>query len=207
MENVKLLPPLERPREKLRYRGPQALSDAELLAILFGSGSKGLPVSEICDNLLREVQLEQLAEADVERLCKVKGIGEAKALIIMAVAEISRRLTKKTGVILKDNTAVYELLRPSYEQATELRYILVLLTTEKELLATADAGAVLPEISWVTGLAVEAGAKRIVLGRNGWRAFSNAEGRYAEKLKAALAVLGIVFEGLMAAGPERFKML
>ncbi|MDB5158294.1 MAG: hypothetical protein JWR50_3001 [Mucilaginibacter sp.] len=207
MENVKLLPPLERPREKLRYRGPQALSDAELLAILFGSGSKGLPVSEICDSLLKQVDLPELAEADVERLCAVKGIGEAKALILLAVVELSRRMRPRPAVILKNDLAVYELLRPLYEQAAELRYILVLLTVEKELLATADAGAVLPEISWVTGLATEAGAKRIVLGRNGWQAFSNAEARYAEKLRAALKVLDIVFEGLMAAGPERFKML
>jgi DNA repair protein RadC len=207
MENVKLLPPMERPREKLRYRGPQALSDAELLAILFGSGSKGLPVSEICNNLLQQVRLTELTKTDVEKLCAVKGIGEAKALILLAVVELSRRLTKRPLKILKNEVAVYELLRPLYEQAAELRYILVLLTAEKELLATADAGAVLPEIAWVTGLAAEAGAKRIILGRNGWRAFSNAEARYAEKLQAALKLLGIVFEGLMAAGPERFKML
>ncbi len=207
MENVKLLPPMERPREKLRYRGPQALSDAELLAILFGSGSKGLPVSDICDHLLQKMRLTELMDADVEKLCTVKGIGEAKALILLAVAELSRRMVKRPLTILKNETSVYQLLRPLYEQASELGYILVLLTMEKELLATADVGAVLPEISWVTELAAEAGAKRIMLSRNGRRTFSNAEGRYAEKLKAALAVLGIGFEGLMAAGPKRFKML
>lgn len=207
MENVKLLPPMERPREKLRYRGPQALSDAELLAILFGSGSKGLPVSDICDNLLQQVRLTALPDAAIEQLCAVKGIGEAKALIILAVVELSRRLSRPAPVRLKDAAALYGVLWPLFEQVTELRYMLVLLTAEKELLATADAGAVLPEVSWVTGLAVEAGAKRLLLGRNGWRAFSNAEGRYAKKIEAALKVLGIAFEGLMAAGPERFKML
>src|ERR1700748_1017576 len=185
MENVKLLPPMERPREKLRYRGPQALSDAELLAILFGSGSKGLPVSDICDNLLRQVRLTELTDADVEKLCAVKGIGEAKALILLAVVELSRRMVNRPLTILKNETAVYELLRPLYEQAAELRYILVLLTIEKELLATADAGAVLPEIGWVTGLAAEAGAKKLLLARNGWRAFSKAGGGYAEKVKTA----------------------
>jgi len=207
MENIRELPPMERPREKLRYRGPGALSDAELLAILFGSGSKGLPVSEICDNLLRKVKWSAMVTADADTLCKVKGIGEAKAMILLAVVELARRLGKPALVRLKDAAALYGVLWPLFEQATELRYILVLLTADRELLATADAGNVLPELTWVTGLASEAGAKKIVLARNGWGAFSNAEGRYAEKLKTAAGVLSIVLVGLMALGPERFKMI
>jgi DNA repair protein RadC len=207
MEDIKGLPPMERPREKLSHRGPQALSDAELLAILFGSGTRGVPVSEICDNLLRQVRWSAIAGIDADTLCKVKGIGEAKAMILLAVVELSRRLNKPAPVRLKDAAALYGVIWPLFEQAAELRYMLVLLTAERELLATADAGIVLPEITWVTSLALEAGAKKIVLGRNGWLTFSNAEGRYAGQLKAAAGALGLVFEGLMAVGPERFKMI
>jgi len=207
MENIKELAPMERPREKLQYQGPQALSDAELLAILFGSGSKGLPVSTICDDLLRQVNLQQMPGADLQTLYKVKGIGEAKALILLAVVEFSRRLTSKPGTRLKNEAMVYDLLRSAFEHAEELQYILVLMTADRELLATAEAGIVLPGITWVTALATEAGAKRILLVRNGWLKFSTAEYNYKRKLEAAAGMLGIIAGGLMAIGDGRFKLL
>ena len=204
MEAIKNLPPMERPREKLRYQGPEALGDAELLTILFGSGSKGLPVSVICENL---VQAGNIGQMDVDALCKVKGIGEAKALLLLAAVELGNRLHKPERLLLKNDTDIYYLLRPVLKKITELQYILVLLTAERELLAMVEASCVLPEIAWILEMATEAGAKRLTLARNGWMQFSNAEGRFLSELVNAAGMVGITVQGMMAVGNERYKML
>lgn len=206
MEQIKSLPPMERPREKLQYRGAQALSDRELLAILLGSGTPRAPLNRICDNLLAVMQLRELAQMDMDALCRFKGIGPAKATVLLAAAELSRRL-QPTGELLVDEQACYMYLRPLLEKETQLQYIILLLSPEREMLAFSATGSVLPDRGRMLRLAAEAGAGRILLARNGWPAFSNAEGRYMLELKACAAALGMLCEGLMAVGPERFKLI
>jgi DNA repair protein RadC len=205
MENIKSMPPMERPREKLRFNGARSLSDAELVAILLGSGIPEVPLDEICRNLLWNNQLKDIVAMDIGALCKFKGIGPAKATILLAAAEFSRRL-QPDGQLLANERACCGFLRPLLAEATQLQYILLLISSGRELLALAEEGSVLPGISWVTELAVKAGAGRILLGRNGWPAFSKLEAKYSLELQAAAAALGMVCEGLMAVGPERFKM-
>lgn len=206
MEDIKLLPPMERPREKMQHSGPASLSDREVLALLIGSGNKDVPLSAICGRLLEGARLKDIAAMDMDTLCRFKGIGPAKATVLLAAGEFSRRLLP-SGQTLTDEQAIYHYLRPGFEKAQQLQYVLLLISARREPLAFAEAGSVLPDIAWVTGLAAEAGAKRILLARNGWPAFSNAEGRYLKELEAAAAVLGIVCGGLMAVGAERFKMM
>jgi len=114
---------------------------------------------------------------------------------------------RPSSLLLSDEHACAIYLRPLLLKETQLQYILLLLSESRELLAFSEAGCVLPDVGWITGLAVEAGAGRLMLGRNGWPAFSNAEGRYLAELRAACAALGLECEGLMAVGPERFKMI
>lgn len=204
MENIKNLPLMERPREKLQYQGVAALSDEELLAILLGSGTPKVPLNQICANLLDENQMADIAGMDMKTLCAFKGIGPAKAATLLAVTEFCRR---STSLKLKDEQACFDYLRPLLAQATQLQYILLLLTSGRELLAFAAAGSVLPDISWLTELALQAGAGCMLLARNGWPAFSNTESRYLVQLQAACVALGVVCEGLMAVGQERFKMI
>lgn len=206
MEKIKNLPLMERPREKLQYQGVAALSDEELLAVLLGSGTPKVPLNQICANLLGEYQMADIAGMDMKTLCGFKGIGPAKATILLAVNEFCRR-ANLSGQLLKDEPACYHFLRPLLAGAEQLQYILLLISTRRELLAFCEAGSVLPDIGWIMQLACKAGAARILLGRNGWPAFSNAESRYLVELRAACAALGIVCEGLMAVGPERFKMI
>jgi DNA repair protein RadC len=86
------LPPEARPREKLLSRGPQALADAELLALLLRTGIKGLPVLQLAQSLLdRFGGWAGLLAADVQDLAQVKGLGPAKRAEIAAVLEIARR--------------------------------------------------------------------------------------------------------------------
>ena len=84
----------DRPREKMLRKGAQSLSDAELLAILIGSGSRNETVVELSRRILHECHdnLNELAQLTIHDLCKrFKGIGEAKAISIMAAMELGKR--------------------------------------------------------------------------------------------------------------------
>lgn len=83
----------ERPREKLIARGKQILTDAELLAILIGSGSRGESAIALCQRILKDANndLHQLGQRSLAELLHYKGIGEAKAVSIIAALELGRR--------------------------------------------------------------------------------------------------------------------
>jgi DNA repair protein RadC len=83
----------DRPREKLLAKGPMALSDGELLAILIGSGTRELSAVDLARNILASVHnsISELSRLSIKELTKFKGIGEAKAINIAAALEIGRR--------------------------------------------------------------------------------------------------------------------
>ena len=91
--NIKSWSPEDRPREKLLLKGTSALSHAELIAILIGSGTATLSAVEVAKKILQAVEnnLHELAKLSVNDLRKVKGIGEAKAVTIVAALELGRR--------------------------------------------------------------------------------------------------------------------
>lgn len=85
-------PTQERPREKLLQQGPEALSDAELLAIFLRTGIPGKTAVDMARELLIEFQsLRRLFEASAERFCQVPGLGMAKYVQLQAVLEMSKR--------------------------------------------------------------------------------------------------------------------
>jgi DNA repair protein RadC len=83
----------DRPREKLSGQGRRALTDAELIAILIGSGSRDESAVELSKRILHHYDndLNKLGKAGISELSKFKGIGEAKAISIIAALEIGRR--------------------------------------------------------------------------------------------------------------------
>jgi len=92
----------DRPREKMLCKGCQCLSDAELLAILIGSGNRDESAVELSRRIMHECSdnINELAQLSITDLCKrFKGIGEAKAITIMAALEIGKR--RKTSEILE----------------------------------------------------------------------------------------------------------
>ena len=90
---VRELPSGERPRERLQHFGPQALSMAELLAIILRTGTRGDNALELANKLLSKYGgLPGLVRADLRELCAEHGIGEAKAAQVKAALEIGRRL-------------------------------------------------------------------------------------------------------------------
>jgi DNA repair protein RadC len=90
---IKNWSPADRPREKLLMKGTSALSDAELVAILLGSGTSKMSAVELARQVLTRGnnRLEELARLTVRDLMKIKGIGEAKAISIVAALELGRR--------------------------------------------------------------------------------------------------------------------
>jgi DNA repair protein RadC len=91
--SIKSWSPEDRPREKLLLKGTSALSDAELVAILIGSGTAKISAVELSRKILLHGNnnLNELARLSIKDLMKIKGIGEAKAITIVAALELGRR--------------------------------------------------------------------------------------------------------------------
>ena len=105
----------DRPREKLMLKGRASLSDAELLGILIGSGTKTLTAVDLAKQILADnaFDLNKLARLGVPDLVKYPGIGEAKAINIVGALELSRRRSTKSQSLpqIKSSTDVYELVK------------------------------------------------------------------------------------------------
>lgn len=103
----------DRPREKLSLKGTAALSDAELIAILLGSGTRELSALDLAKEILHHSQnnLHELARKSIQDLCKHKGIGEAKAITLVAALELGRRRKETTSpdrIQIKTSKDVYQ---------------------------------------------------------------------------------------------------
>jgi DNA repair protein RadC len=105
MENftIKAWAEEDRPREKLMLKGRQTLSDAELMAILISSGNAEESAVDLSKRILSDIQnnLNELSKMSVNDLMTYKGIGEAKAITIVAALELGRR-RKESGTIKRD---------------------------------------------------------------------------------------------------------
>ena len=107
----------DQPREKLMLKGKQILSDAELIAILIGSGSRNESAVELSKRILASVDnnLNVLGKMSIQQLMTFKGIGEAKAISIIAATELGRRRKEEEVVELKKITsskAVFDIMQP-----------------------------------------------------------------------------------------------
>jgi len=107
----------DQPREKLRDRGPDALTNAELLAILIGSGYPGMSAVELMQKILTDCgnNLNTLGKMSVNELCRYNGIGEAKAITILAACELGKRRQMERPaerLELTSATRVYNHMHP-----------------------------------------------------------------------------------------------
>lgn len=113
---IKTWPRHDQPREKLLEKGPQALTDSELLAILIRIGNPQSNAIELAREILKTVQnnLHELGKRPVREIMKTKGIGEAKAMTIAAALELGRRRQSSMSLekpTVKDSRAVAGYLR------------------------------------------------------------------------------------------------
>lgn len=109
----------DRPRERMIEQGRRALSEAELLAILVGSGSQNESALELCRKIWNKVDQDMnlLAKMDIHDLCEFKGMGQAKAVRIIAALELGRRRKEqkiKQRPLLDSSLKVFEYLKHVY---------------------------------------------------------------------------------------------
>jgi DNA repair protein RadC len=129
---IKHLAEEDRPREKLMLKGTSALSDAELIAILIGSGNTQETAVQLSQRILSSVQhnLNELGKLSIKDLTGFKGIGEAKAIAIIAATELGRRRKASETIqktkIKSSNDAYQELLAELSDKPYEEFYILLL---------------------------------------------------------------------------------
>lgn len=107
----------DRPREKMMMHGASALSNAELLAILIGSGNAEESAVELMRKVLKDYHnnLNELGKASIDDLCRYKGIGSAKAISILAASELGKRRKEeaiKERVTILSSKDVYDCFYP-----------------------------------------------------------------------------------------------
>lgn len=209
----------DKPREKLVQKGRSVLSDAELIAILIGSGTKNESAVELSKRILASVgnNLNDLGRLSVQQLMQFKGIGEAKAVTIAAALEIGRRRRREAGQQITKITSsgdAFELLQPLIgELEHEEFWILYLNNSNKVVhkgqLSKGGITGTLVDVRLVMKQALELGAVALILAHNhpsGTLVPSKADKTITQKLKSAAQALDIkVLDHLIIAQKAYFS--
>ena len=166
----------DRPREKLLLKGKAALSDAELIAILIGTGTAACSAVDLARMLLASVgnNLGAVARMSVSDLCKFKGIGEAKAISIISALELGRRRKEQEPpkfLKITGSRQIYELMRPDlHDESVEQVFLLLLNRTngliKKERVSQGGISASVVDPKVVFRFALEQGAHSLILIHN-----------------------------------------
>jgi DNA repair protein RadC len=140
MNKIKDLPADDRPREKLTLRGPQSLTDAELVAILLRTGTKGKSVVAVAQEMItKEGNLARLATRSLSDLRKNAGVGKDKAATLLAAFEISRRiLSQEKWLSNKRITSpedVANIFIPLFRDEVKERFMVVCLNSANKIIA------------------------------------------------------------------------
>lgn len=110
MKKITDLPLHDRPREKMQEKGAAALSDLELMAILLGSGTKGHDVMTVARRIVKIID-ERNANPSIHELQEIEGVGPAKATLIAAALEFSRRRIRPEGMKISFPADILPLIR------------------------------------------------------------------------------------------------
>lgn len=194
----------DQPREKLRDKGKATLSDAELLAILIGSGTKNESAVELCKRILASVDnnLSALGKLSMKQLMEFKGIGEAKAITIIAALELGRRRRSEEALQLKkisSSLSVFELMQPIIGELPHEEFWIIYLNNsnkviQKNQLSKGGITGTLVDVRLVMKMAIEVGAVGLILAHNhpsGSLKPSEADKQITQKLKLAADSLDI----------------
>ena len=194
----------DKPREKLMLKGKAALSDAELVAILIGSGSRNDSAVSLSKRILVSVDnnLNALGKLSLKQLMEFKGIGEAKAITIAAALELGRRRRDEETLELKKITsskAVFEIMQPIIgELPHEEFWVLYLNNSNKVIyksqLSKGGITGTVVDVRLIFKTALENNATSIILTHNhpsGKLQASDADVAITKKLKLAAEQLDI----------------
>ena len=129
----------DRPREKMMVLGPQALSDAELLAILIGSGSTKESAVDLMKRVLSDCRnnLNTLGKMTIHQLCDYNGIGKAKAITIMAACELGKRRQQEKAEERPDvgtATLIYNHMHPTLQDKDVEEFWILLMNQNHRLI-------------------------------------------------------------------------
>ncbi|WP_405292025.1 DNA repair protein RadC [Algibacter sp. Ld11] len=194
----------DRPREKLLYKGKAALSDAELVAILIGSGNREESAVALCKRILSSTDnnLSALGKMSIKQLTDFKGIGEAKAITIIAALELGRRRRGEEALEKKKITSsksVFELMQPIIGELEHEEFWIIYLNNSnkvihKNQLSKGGITGTLVDVRLVLKNALEVGALGLILAHNhpsGTLRPSEADKNITQKLKTAAQSLDI----------------
>lgn len=188
----------DKPREKLMLKGRSVLSDAELIAILIGSGNRNESAVDLSKRILASVDynLNTLGKLSIAQLMNFKGIGEAKAISIIAAMELGRRRKSEEVTELTKITsskAVFEVMQPIIGELSHEEFWVMFLNNSNKILFKSQlskggmTGTVV-DVRMVFKIALEQNATSIILVHNhpsGKLQPSDADIQITKKIKNA----------------------
>lgn len=194
----------DRPREKLILKGRQALSDAELLAILIGSGNRNESAVDLCKRILSDYthSLDSLAKCTVSDLKKYRGMGEAKAISIVAAMELGRRRSAAPAaeaVPITGSEEAWKVIAPVLSDLPHEEFWVLLLNRanivmRKEIISKGGMNSTVVDPKIVFRAALDHGACGIILCHNhpsGSVKPSEQDQRLTRRLKEGASILDI----------------
>ena len=194
----------DRPREKLLQRGRLSLTDAELIAILIGSGSREESAVELSKKILSKNlnNLNLLGKQSVSQLMQFKGIGEAKAISIIAAMELGRRRRSEEAlenIKITSSNSVFEVLQPILGDLPHEEFWILYLNNankiiEKFQISKGGITGTLVDVRITLRKALELGAVSLILAHNhpsGNLNPSDADKQLTVKLKTAAESMDI----------------
>ncbi|HEY4653072.1 MAG TPA: DNA repair protein RadC [Cyclobacteriaceae bacterium] len=216
---IKEWSPDDRPREKLLQKGRSALTDAELVAILLGSGTATTSAVDVAKNILAKADnsLHELARLSVKDLMKIRGIGAARAITVVAAMELGRRrseLDQDEKPKITCSRDVFELLKPTLMDVPHEEFWVLLLNRANRVIKSMQvsqggvSGTVAdPRIIFKSAL--EELASGIILAHNhpsGNLTASQADIQLTRKLKDGARLLDVqVLDHLILAGQKYYS--
>lgn len=188
----------DKPREKLMLKGKSSLSDAELVAILIGSGSRNESAVGLSKRILASVDnnLNALGKLSITQLMTFKGIGEAKAISIISALELGRRRRVEDAIELIKITSskmIFEIMQPIIGELPHEEFWIVYLNNSNKIISKSQLSkggitGTLVDIRLVFKTALEMGATGLILCHNhpsGTLIPSDADKQITRKLKLA----------------------
>ena len=188
----------DKPREKLMLKGKSILSDAELIAILIGSGSRNESAVDLSKRILASVDhnLNALGKLSIAQLMNFKGIGEAKAISIIAAMELGRRRRNEDAIELTKITSskvVFDIMQPIIGELPHEEFWVLFLNNSNKILFKTQLSkggmtGTLVDVRIIFKLAFEQNATAIILTHNhpsGKLQASDADIQITKKIKTA----------------------
>lgn len=136
MVSIRELSPEDRPRERLEKEGARSLSNPELVAIILSCGTKDENAISVAQGVLGKMGLRQLEGTGVTKLCKFRGVGQAKACRLVAAIELGKRVlsTPLEGVFVKSAADAVKIVAPSILNEKKEVFVGLYLNTKNRLL-------------------------------------------------------------------------